>query len=98
MQARALAEQRVADRVIEGLIAAMQADGDDNNEQEKQQLPQAVETPIEVRNGGQQRMTKNKKLRIPTKRAKTLLHVMDKSSVLHCQVSQSIIFNKLENR
>ncbi|NMS24012.1 Hsp70 family protein, partial [Vibrio parahaemolyticus] len=30
MQARALAEQRVeADRVIEGLIAAMQADGDD---------------------------------------------------------------------
>ncbi|MCV5979758.1 Hsp70 family protein, partial [Escherichia coli] len=38
MQARALAEQRVeADRVIEGLIAAMQADGDELlSEQEKQ--------------------------------------------------------------
>ena len=53
MQARALAEQRVeADRVIEGLIAAMQADGDELlNEQEKQQLLQAIETLIEVRNG-----------------------------------------------
>ncbi|MDW1962529.1 Fe-S protein assembly chaperone HscA, partial [Vibrio sp. 661] len=40
MQARALAEQRVeADRVIEGLIAAMQADGDELlSEQEKQDL------------------------------------------------------------
>ena len=53
MQARALAEQRVeADRVIEGLIAAMQADGDELlNEQEKQQLLQAIETLIEARNG-----------------------------------------------
>ena len=53
MQARALAEQRVeADRVIEGLIAAMQADGDELlNEQEKQQLLQAIESLIEKRNG-----------------------------------------------
>ncbi|MFA0494783.1 Fe-S protein assembly chaperone HscA [Vibrio sp. 10N.222.54.B11] len=53
MQARALAEQRVeADRVIEGLIAAMQADGDELlDEQGKQQLVQAIEALIEVRNG-----------------------------------------------
>ncbi|MGR5182411.1 Fe-S protein assembly chaperone HscA [Vibrio alginolyticus] len=53
MQARALAEQRVeADRVIEGLIAAMQADGDDLlSEQEKQNLIKAIETLIELRNG-----------------------------------------------
>lgn len=53
MQARALAEQRVeADRVIEGLIAAMQADGDEPlDEQEKQHLLQAIEALIEVRNG-----------------------------------------------
>jgi len=53
MQARALAEQRVeADRVIEGLIAAMQADGDELlDEQGKEQLVQAIEALIEVRNG-----------------------------------------------
>ncbi len=53
MQARALAEQRVeADRVIEGLIAAMQADGDELlSEQEKQQLVKAIEALIELRNG-----------------------------------------------
>ena len=53
MQARALAEQRVeADRVIEGLIAAMQVDGDELlDEQGKQQLVQAIEALIEVRNG-----------------------------------------------
>ncbi|HCM1475318.1 TPA: Fe-S protein assembly chaperone HscA [Vibrio parahaemolyticus] len=53
MQARALAEQRVeADRVIEGLIAAMQADGDELlSEQEKQDLLKAVEALIELRNG-----------------------------------------------
>ncbi|EPR7491141.1 Fe-S protein assembly chaperone HscA [Vibrio alginolyticus] len=53
MQARALAEQRVeADRVIEGLIAAMQADGDDLlSEQEKQNLIKAIEALIERRNG-----------------------------------------------
>ncbi len=53
MLARALAEQRVeADRVIEGLIAAMQQDGDDLlSEQEKQQLIQAIESLIELRNG-----------------------------------------------
>ena len=51
MQARALAEQRVeADRVIEGLIAAMQADGDDLlSTQEKQALLNVVETLIELR-------------------------------------------------
>ncbi|MGR5488771.1 Hsp70 family protein, partial [Vibrio alfacsensis] len=45
MLARALAEQRVeADRVIEGLIAAMQADGDALlDEQEKQTLVEAIE-------------------------------------------------------
>ncbi|HHF3025378.1 TPA: Fe-S protein assembly chaperone HscA [Vibrio diabolicus] len=53
MQARALAEQRVeADRVIEGLIAAMQADGDELlSEQEKQDLIKAIEALIELRNG-----------------------------------------------
>ncbi|MDW2055091.1 Fe-S protein assembly chaperone HscA [Vibrio sp. 506] len=53
MQARALAEQRVeADRVIEGLIAAMQADGDGLlSEQEKQNLIKAIEALIELRNG-----------------------------------------------
>lgn len=53
MQARALAEQRIeADRVIEGLIAAMQADGDDLlSEQEKQNLIKAIEALIELRNG-----------------------------------------------
>ncbi|APC86422.1 Fe-S protein assembly chaperone HscA [Vibrio parahaemolyticus] len=53
MQARALAEQRVeADRVIEGLIAAMQADGDELlSEQEKQALLKAIEALIELRNG-----------------------------------------------
>ncbi|EHR1014710.1 Fe-S protein assembly chaperone HscA [Vibrio parahaemolyticus] len=53
MQARALAEQRVeADRVIEGLIAAMQADGDELlSEQEKQDLLNAIEALIELRNG-----------------------------------------------
>ncbi|HHC7101072.1 TPA: Fe-S protein assembly chaperone HscA [Vibrio parahaemolyticus] len=53
MQARALAEQRVeAARVIEGLIAAMQADGDELlSEQEKQDLLKAIEALIELRNG-----------------------------------------------
>ncbi len=53
MQARALAEQRVeADRVIEGLIAAMQADGDELlSEQEKQELLKSIEALIELRNG-----------------------------------------------
>ncbi|MCR9833394.1 Fe-S protein assembly chaperone HscA [Vibrio parahaemolyticus] len=53
MQARALAEQRVeADRVIEGLIAAMQADSDELlSEQEKQDLLKAIEALIELRNG-----------------------------------------------
>ncbi len=53
MQARVLAEQRVeADRVIEGLIAAMQADGDELlSEQEKQDLLKAIEALIELRNG-----------------------------------------------
>lgn len=53
MQARVLAEQRVeADRVIEGLIAAMQADGDELlSEQEKQDLIKAIEALIELRNG-----------------------------------------------
>lgn len=52
MLARALAEQRVeADRVIEGLIAAMQADGDALlNEEEKQALVTAIEALIELRN------------------------------------------------
>lgn len=53
MLARALAEQRVeADRVIEGLIAAMQADGDELlSEQERQELLKAIEVLIELRNG-----------------------------------------------
>ncbi|MCG9790249.1 Fe-S protein assembly chaperone HscA [Vibrio mediterranei] len=53
MLARALAEQRVeADRVIEGLIAAMQADGDALlDEQEKQTLVEAIEALIKLRNG-----------------------------------------------
>jgi molecular chaperone HscA len=53
MQARALAEQRVeADRVIEGLLAAMQADGDELlSEQEKQDLLEAIEVLIALRNG-----------------------------------------------
>lgn len=53
MLARALAEQRVeADRVIEGLIAAMQADGDVLlDEQEKQTLVEAIEALIKLRNG-----------------------------------------------
>jgi molecular chaperone HscA len=53
MQARTLAEQKVeADRVIEGLIAALQEDGDNLlNEQEQQALVKAVERLIELRNG-----------------------------------------------
>ncbi|MCE0493179.1 Fe-S protein assembly chaperone HscA [Vibrio salinus] len=53
MKARMLIEQRVeADRVIEGLISAMQADGDELlNEQEKQDLLAAIESLIELRNG-----------------------------------------------
>ncbi|MFV0448125.1 MAG: Fe-S protein assembly chaperone HscA [Vibrio sp.] len=53
MQARALMEQRVeADRVIEGLIAAMQADGDELlSDDEKQLLVKAIESLIELRNG-----------------------------------------------
>ncbi|MHA7228392.1 Fe-S protein assembly chaperone HscA [Vibrio campbellii] len=53
MQARALAEQRVeADRVIEGLIAAMQADGDELlSDQEKQDLVKVIEALIALRNG-----------------------------------------------
>ncbi|MGY3568888.1 Fe-S protein assembly chaperone HscA [Vibrio paucivorans] len=53
MDARALAEQRVeADRVIEGLIAAMQADGDELlSDEEKQQLLKAIESLIALRNG-----------------------------------------------
>jgi len=52
MLARALAEQRVeADRVIEGLIAAMQADGDELlSEAERQDLIKAIEALIELRN------------------------------------------------
>ncbi|MGD8173155.1 Fe-S protein assembly chaperone HscA [Vibrio sp. TRT 21S02] len=53
MQSRALAEQRVeADRVIEGLIAAMQADGDELlSDQERQDLVKVIEALIELRNG-----------------------------------------------
>ncbi|PNH91462.1 Fe-S protein assembly chaperone HscA [Vibrio diazotrophicus] len=53
MQARALMEQRVeADRVIEGLIAAMQADGDELlGQDERQLLVNAIESLIELRNG-----------------------------------------------
>ncbi|KJY77450.1 chaperone protein HscA [Vibrio coralliilyticus] len=53
MMARALAEQRVeADRVIEGLLAAMQADGDDLlSEAEREALIKSIESLIELRNG-----------------------------------------------
>lgn len=53
MMARALAEQRVeADRVIEGLLAAMQADGDDLlSEAEREVLIKSIESLIELRNG-----------------------------------------------
>lgn len=53
MQTRALAEQRVeADRVIEGLISALQADGDELlSESEKQILLNAIEDLIVLRNG-----------------------------------------------
>ncbi|MGR5252520.1 Fe-S protein assembly chaperone HscA [Vibrio astriarenae] len=53
MQARALAEQRVeADRVIEGLVAALQADGDELlSQQEQQQLLAVIEQLIALRNG-----------------------------------------------
>ncbi|PMH37557.1 Fe-S protein assembly chaperone HscA [Vibrio sp. 10N.286.49.B3] len=52
MDARTLAEQRVeADRVIEGLISAMQADGDELlSEQEKPALLNAIENLIQLRN------------------------------------------------
>ncbi|CCN68560.1 Fe-S protein assembly chaperone HscA [Vibrio nigripulchritudo] len=53
MQARALAEQCVeADRVIEGLVAAMQADGDELlSEDEQQVLLKSIEALIALRNG-----------------------------------------------
>lgn len=53
MQARALAEQRVeADRVIEGLVAAIQADGDELlSEQESSELLKSIEALIQLRNG-----------------------------------------------
>jgi molecular chaperone HscA len=53
MLARTLAEQKVeADRVIEGLVAALQEDGDKLlNEQEQQDLIKTVERLIELRNG-----------------------------------------------
>ncbi|MFS1985089.1 Fe-S protein assembly chaperone HscA [Vibrio breoganii] len=53
MQARALAEQRVeADRVIEGLIAALQVDGDELlSEQERTALLKVIEDLIALRNG-----------------------------------------------
>ncbi len=53
MLARALAEQRVeADRVIEGLIAALQSDGDELlSEDERQVLLKSIESLIESRNG-----------------------------------------------
>ncbi|MGF1749858.1 Fe-S protein assembly chaperone HscA [Vibrio cionasavignyae] len=53
MLARALAEQRVeADRVIEGLVAAMQADGDELlDDAGKQALVSAIEALIQLRNG-----------------------------------------------
>ncbi|CAM3541944.1 Chaperone protein HscA [Vibrio aerogenes CECT 7868] len=52
MKVRTLMEQRVeADRVIEGLISAMQADGDELlDEQERRELLIAIETLIELRN------------------------------------------------
>lgn len=53
MQARSLAEQRVeADRVIEGLLAALQADGDSLlSEEESAALIKSVEALIALRNG-----------------------------------------------
>ena len=53
MLARALAEQRVeADRVIEGLLVAMQADGDELlSDLERGTLVNAIESLIELRNG-----------------------------------------------
>jgi molecular chaperone HscA len=53
MKTRVLAEQRVeADRVIEGLLAALQADGDELLElQERTQLLSDVERLIVLRNG-----------------------------------------------
>ena len=53
MLARALAEQKVeADRVIEGLIVALDVDGDELlSEPERQELLKAIEALIEVRNG-----------------------------------------------
>lgn len=53
MEARSLAEQRVeADRVIEGLIAAIEADGDALlSDDESKVLIKAIEVLIELRNG-----------------------------------------------
>lgn len=53
MKARMLIEQKVeADRVIEGLLSAIQADGDELlDEQERQDLLKAIESLIELRNG-----------------------------------------------
>ncbi|GLT19541.1 chaperone protein HscA [Vibrio zhanjiangensis] len=53
MLARALAEQRVeADRVIEGLLGAIQADGDELlSGAERETLVSAIEALIELRNG-----------------------------------------------
>lgn len=53
MKTRMLIEQKVeADRVIEGLLSAMQADGDELlNEPERQELLKAIESLIELRNG-----------------------------------------------
>ncbi len=53
MEARALAEQKVeADRVIEGLLVAMQVDGEKLlSEQESKQLLSSIEVLIELRNG-----------------------------------------------
>lgn len=52
MKVRMLMEQRVeADRVIEGLISAMQADGDELlSEPERRELLGAIEKLIELRN------------------------------------------------
>ncbi len=52
MQTRALAEQRVeADRVIEGLVSALQADGNELlSEQEQQELLKSIEALIALRN------------------------------------------------
>jgi len=53
MEARALSEQKVeADRVIEGLVAAMKADGDALlTDDESKELIKAIEALIELRNG-----------------------------------------------